>query len=193
MNGHAITAWLFVLLRRIGSEAGKARQACANEAKRAICLLYWTRTMDCCSLMETGRRYVFGEWLFMCVEKVGIILLDAYGIAGGCNQKTVQVVSFTCPVRADSNKKNCPLSRPVSNVTVPRAPSPALAAEARRGFVVATGMTIAPDSVFRKENVKESVFLALTPGFRTHEARASADGVIVCLAERGAKRIRSQG
>jgi hypothetical protein len=61
--------------------------------------------MDCCSLMETGWRYVFEEWVFYVGGEVGIILLDAYGIVGGRNQKTVHVVSFTCPVTANPNKK----------------------------------------------------------------------------------------
>jgi hypothetical protein len=30
MNGHAIKAWLSVLLWRIGSEAGETRQACSK-------------------------------------------------------------------------------------------------------------------------------------------------------------------
>jgi hypothetical protein len=66
--------------------------------------------MDCCSLMETGWRYVFEEWVFYVGGEVGIILLDAYGIVGGRNQKTVQVVSFTCqigrnPLKSPDSKK----------------------------------------------------------------------------------------
>ena len=33
MNGHAITAWLAVLYRSIGSEAGETRQACSKRGE----------------------------------------------------------------------------------------------------------------------------------------------------------------
>jgi hypothetical protein len=33
MNGHAITAWLAVLLLRMGSEWGETRQACSKRDK----------------------------------------------------------------------------------------------------------------------------------------------------------------
>jgi hypothetical protein len=44
--------------------------------------------------------------VIMCVKQIEKV----------CNQNPIQVVPFTCPVTADSNKKICFVSSPVSQV-----------------------------------------------------------------------------
>ena len=66
-------------------------------------------------------------------------------------------------VTSDSNKQICPLPHRVSNVTKAR-PLPSSPPEASRGLVVATGKTIAPTSVFRKEIVVDVSFSDPTLG-----------------------------
>ena len=78
-NGHAITAWLSVLYRRIGSEA----EFC--QTRIAICLLYWICVKDCCS--NCG-RYDCMVWI-LCVS-VAVCSFIVYYTILACGNKCRQ-------------------------------------------------------------------------------------------------------
>jgi hypothetical protein len=78
MNGHALTAWVAVLYRRIGSEAVKGRQACTkrDEAGRSGLSFYYIRqgnAIRCSStnlkgwVKQSYARRVWGRWIVMVV------------------------------------------------------------------------------------------------------------------------------